>query len=464
MATIAPAAQARRVDEQSEATTPNKQNGQEAPSLTLAHESPAPSWTPAEASSYLATCPYLPKSVAGNCLALEVDGSALLKFDAEAWRELAQPDTISSISIAKITSELGKLSRASAVQVDSAATAAFKNRNDDQLEADVGFEKRSDALKFFASKTFEGGAEHTRQWFPCTANANIDGAQTKAHVLRFLGMYNVVDLLTFTIGMQFLLEEKKEMHSESGFIENYFDLFVAAICALSCVLSGTGMTVSTIIYNSASAVHEVNMQAFVKSTGVTKALTFVNDASIWGFNFLCMGCVLTALKFAWSDNKLESSFDITRAVLLTLPVIYLFFLLAARIEPSVGYTTHYALYAGLMSDVEVIPDKETTGWAGRWAADDVGDFLDAVCKANMSYPEAKPWQAFKKNGMEERILKKYASVSEAHRPSEEHHEAGLEAILGAVSSSGFAKTGAVKKKIKRRSFNQVQLTPGDGGM
>ena len=85
----------------------------------------------------------------------------------------------------------------------------------------------------------------------------------------------------------------------------------------------------------------------------------------------------------------------------------------------------------------------------------------------MSYPEAKPWQAFKGNGMEERILKRYADVTEAHRPIEDLHEAGLEAILGAVSSSGFgvaANNGAAKKKIKRRSFNQVQLTPGDGGM
>ena len=50
----------------------------------------------------------------------------------------------------------------------------------------------------------------------------------------------------------------------------------------------------------------------------------------------------------------------------------MFFLMANRINPAVGFTTHYALYAGLMSDVEVIPDKETTGWAGRWAAKDVG--------------------------------------------------------------------------------------------
>ena len=165
MATIAPTAQARRVVEQDVGgTTPSQPPNQEAPPTLTAQESPAPSWTPAEASSYLATCPYLPKCVSENCLALEVDGSALLKFNVEAWRELAQPDTITHISIAKISSELGKLSRASAVPGPNATTAAaFKNRNDDQLEADVGFEKRSDVLKFFMSKTFEGGAEHTRQ-------------------------------------------------------------------------------------------------------------------------------------------------------------------------------------------------------------------------------------------------------------------------------------------------------------
>lgn len=63
-------------------------------------------------------------------------------------------------------------------------------------------------------------------------------------------MYNVVDLLTFTIGAQYLLEEKKELPMK----ENIFDLVICFICALSCVLSGVGMTISTIVYNSASSV------------------------------------------------------------------------------------------------------------------------------------------------------------------------------------------------------------------
>ena len=86
--------------------------------------------------------------------------------------------------------------------------------------------------------------------FLSIANASIDGGNLKSHVLRFLGMYNVVDLLTFTIGAQYLLEEKKELPMK----ENIFDLVICFICALSCVLSGVGMTISTIVYNSASSV------------------------------------------------------------------------------------------------------------------------------------------------------------------------------------------------------------------
>ena len=345
MATIAPSSAAKRV----------RDLGQEETSKDDDHtpfaQTPAPTWTANEASSYLAAVSYLPHSVAGNCKKLEVDGSTLLRLSSEGWRELASPDSITYIAIAKIQAALSKLATASPVpNTHHRSPAAFRAAP----ELDTGFKSM---LKFFASKTFEGGAEHTRQWNPCIANANLDGGQTKAHVLRFLGMYNVVDLLTFTIGMQFLLEEKKEMHEGEGFIENIFDLIIVFICILSCVLSGTGMTASTIVYNSSSAVHECNMQAFVKSPGVTGALMFVNDASIWGFNFLCMGAVFTSLKFAWSDNKLETSFDFARAIILTFPVLYLFFLIGARIDSAVSFSTHYALYAGLMSDQEVIPEK-----------------------------------------------------------------------------------------------------------
>lgn len=76
----------------------------------------------------------------------------------------------------------------------------------------------------------------------------MSGSNVKAHVLRFLGMYNVVDLLVFTIGMQFLLEQKKE-----EFKENWYDLFVCFFCCLSAALSGVGMFTSTILYITASA-------------------------------------------------------------------------------------------------------------------------------------------------------------------------------------------------------------------
>ena len=59
------------------------------------------------------------------------------------------------------------------------------------------------------------------------------------------------------------------------------------------VLSGTGMTLSTILYNTAGSVGEANFHAFIKTHGVNKALMYVNDASIWSFNFLCLAFCLT---------------------------------------------------------------------------------------------------------------------------------------------------------------------------
>ena len=76
--------------------------------------------------------------------------------------------------------------------------------------------------------TPEGGAEHELHWALAIACANAKGENVKGHALRFLGMYNVMDLLTFTIAMDIL--GSAEPPSDGEWLD-VFILFFAAMCA-----------------------------------------------------------------------------------------------------------------------------------------------------------------------------------------------------------------------------------------
>ena len=87
----------------------------------------------------------------------------------------------------------------------------------------------------------------------------------------------------------------------------------------------------------------------------------VNDFSIWSFNFLAMGTIVTTLKFALDENKFDTRFEITRAVILAPLALYMFHSQFAKGLPLIVLSTHYAMYCGLMGDQEVIPEGGELG-------------------------------------------------------------------------------------------------------
>ena len=90
------------------------------------------------------------------------------------------------------------------------------------------------------------------------------GENVKGHVLRFLGMYNVMDLLTFTIAMDILASSEIPADGE------WVDALTLVFAAMVAILSGVGMWLSTITYNAASAVHDHRPDATVCRCGVPR--------------------------------------------------------------------------------------------------------------------------------------------------------------------------------------------------
>ena len=105
--------------------------------------------------------------------------------------------------------------------------------------------------------TSDGGTEHAMHWSHAIANAKVDGAEVKAHCCRFLGMYNLLNLLAFTIAIQAIATSPTPAVA--------IDLAIFAIAALSGVFSANGCLLSAVAYNTCSAVSPANFHAFVKA-------------------------------------------------------------------------------------------------------------------------------------------------------------------------------------------------------
>ena len=169
--------------------------------------------------------------------------------------------------------------------------------------------------------TPEQGAEHEIHWTQAIARANAKGENVKGHALRFLGMYNVMDLLTFTIAMDILATADPPAEEDSPWV----NVFILVFAAQTVVLSGLGMWLSTITYNSASAVHDHNFITWLRLLAVNRAFKICNDCGVMATcNIVVTGGFLIAkVAFVPFDANAPTAITVTMVVLNLLMLLYL---------------------------------------------------------------------------------------------------------------------------------------------
>ena len=218
-----------------------------------------------------------------------IDGATLLELDAAGWEALG---VLSPIERAKLMGAVKKSaqSSASAKPRSPAASSVLPVSQQESGRRKLASEKQMEDFfllpfcppcgcqQFSKARTPEGGSEHTRQWVTAIANANLSGTEAKEHFLRFLGMYNVIDLLVFTIDMTYLITVELSGKGPSS---------VAALLILICIgistfKTGVAMIFSTIVYNTASAVSSQNFIVWCKLPNTTRSFKLINDLSIYG--------------------------------------------------------------------------------------------------------------------------------------------------------------------------------------
>ena len=238
-------------------------------------------------------------------------------------------------------------------------------------------------LAYWYVRTPDGGAEHTRGWVVSMVNACKNPALVKQHVLRFLGMYNVIDLLTFTIDTTFLIT----MESKGSGPENWPTALALLTCASAALLSGLGCGGSCILYNTCSAVSVENFSVLVKTPAFIHFHKMVNDASMYGamLTFTIVPTLLTyrlVVDLAPREWVLFPGMDPVEVhwawyvPLLIIPIWVAIPKLGAM-NQGVFYTTHYAMYGGLMADTPIAPLTEDPTWLFRSTPTEIAAWLNA---------------------------------------------------------------------------------------
>jgi hypothetical protein len=216
-------------------------------------------WDRDQVSSFLASLRWtegdasLAAAVASASRQAGVDGAALLELGPDAWKELGVE---SAVRQAQYVAAVRKLTT---TRNDAVAHAARALRESQYPETDD--DKPTSEFKLWAWVypwlTSDGGTEHKLHWSHSIANAKADGADVKEHYMAFLGMYNLLDLLAFTIAIQWL--------SASTTPTEPIDLIIYICAALSGVASVNGCLLSAVAYNTCSAVSPQNFHAFAKA-------------------------------------------------------------------------------------------------------------------------------------------------------------------------------------------------------
>lgn len=359
----------------------------------------------------------------------DVDGACLLELSAAAWAELG---CTSAVQCCKLVSMVKKAAahhaRPSSRQVGAADAPPPAARQD----FSIGHKHEERVAKHFTSgmnaRSPDGGAEHNITWVLAIANANTNPVEVKQHCLRFLGMYNVIDLLVLTIDVTYLMSAELEgvgPTSWAGYV-------VFFLYALGAWLSGMGMVSSTIMYNTASAVSDANFIAYAKLPSTLRQFKMVNDASIWSGNFTTFATFF--LIYRVSIDLTEGATwrmypggpDVAAHWYFCTPLLlvpfYGFWRFFSPFMHGVISGTHLVMYSGLMSSEPLPALAEDPTWAHRSSPGQIAEYLSEVSIRNGQPKRAKDCQVG--------IATLYAEQSVATISGDEANDGALSAAAG----------------------------------
>ena len=260
-------------------------------------------------------------------------------------------------------------------------------------------------------------------------------------------MYNVVDLLAFTIAISYLFAQRAAT--------SWWSVILQALAIRCCFKTGLALVGSTILYNTCSSVSDANFALFAKLPAVTHLLKHINDDSIWGFFNLLWMTALLCVQLGLgelvplnvdTDQHLSSAtaeyiaFVVVRILLIGLQ----FFSITNNSDWGswVVISTHVVFYGGLMGDVEVLPPGKASGWAVIATSSEVEAFACGLLATSLSLSELAT--------LDDDMLQRYAAQSSKTLKAIPPAAAGR-AVLAALTAR------APSRKMNNTSANAFQM-------
>lgn len=367
-------------------------------------------WSAQEVNSWLLSLGK--QQLAGAAQEAGIDGATLTELDAAGWAELG---VHSAIERAKLLAAVKAIANGSKPQQNAAASASAGSP-DPRLGLQPGGHQRvarrpganeKKLIDHFvkptmppgflwssSARTPEGGAEHTRDWVTSIVNAHVSGGEAKEHFMRFLGMYNVIDLLVFTIDMTYVMS----LEINGSGAQSLVQVLILVFMGISAAKTGIGMVFSTIVYNTCSACSVENFLVFAKLPTTTRSLKLVNDLSIYGSLWLvftlplCLYRITVESPAGWAttaDNRgadsnstlVSSLFPVAPQwyygiAALIIPALWLLSVLGGFLQ-NVPPITHMAMYGGLFSPSPFGALAKDPCWVHRSSPEEVSDAVAA---------------------------------------------------------------------------------------
>jgi hypothetical protein len=241
-------------------------------------------WTTSDVSGWLAEQGL--STAAQRVTELGVDGSVLLELDLPAWKELGVESAVRRCQLVAAIKAEGLPADAQPAAAATVAEATSSAATAAPIPT-VTFQQADKHCTRFGlmGGAKDGAAEHLLEWHRAVATS-VSGGEAKNHVLGFLGMYNVLALLVFTIAFTCLYsmppilppaENRAEARSVAEQVEEYIDATCLVLYVFSAIYSFFGINVTSIAYNTSSACSEANATAFFKMPSTAMWLKEAND-------------------------------------------------------------------------------------------------------------------------------------------------------------------------------------------
>lgn len=339
-------------------------------------------WSPMQCHDWLVSLNR--KEVAQEALKREVDGPTLIYMSDEGWVELGVE---SAIERSKLVASVKRLTLE--VRADLIDPALFRDISRQNPYLNEGKERAIRVGKYFCgtwtplkpwkmSRTPEGGAEHRLDWVLAIANSQQNPAEVKQHILRFLGMYNVIDLLVLTINFTYLVS----VGVGGGTCETIIDAMLLTIMSLSALLASMGMTGSTILYNTCSAVSDANFIVFAKLPGTLMYCKAINDCSIHAGNCVAFSMFFWLYKICVEngDTPFRDKWQFVVAP-IAIVVISFLSLMGPFFDIYVPTATHLAMFGGLFNSEPIAPLKEDPAWATKMSPTEIGEYVSSLAES-----------------------------------------------------------------------------------